>query len=195
MNWNEASNSSMGTIYIGRKSPLGDSYLVRLFLWLLYFDAKELHAHQEGDDGLGGGRGGLPIPEFLQLGHEPLADGMEARLGQDSDHLRVEVRDDQHVGSIRTVLDPEETRRIKVQVQTRMLQEWLLPFSVFEILERQVFDIVDQVLVTRVDGQLFEDFDENQAENKLDGQIPPFHMVVLLRPFKDLGCIAVVLQR
>ena len=41
-----------------------------------------------------------------------------------------------------------------------------------------------------MDGQLLEHFDEDEAENKLHGQIPSLHVVLLFGSFKNLRRIA-----
>lgn len=42
-----------------------------------------------------------------------------------------------------------------------------LPFSVLEVLEGDVLDVRHQVLVSRVELQLFEHIDQHQTEDKL----------------------------
>ncbi len=37
--------------------------------------------------------------------------------------------------------------------------------------ECEIFNMLDKVLVTGMNWELFEDFDENEAEDELDGQV------------------------
>lgn len=48
------------------------------------------------------------------------------------------------------------------------------PFSVLEVFERNILDVGHQILMARVELQLFEHIDEDQTEDELNGQTSPF---------------------
>ena len=45
------------------------------------------------------------------------------------------------------------------------------PVSISEVFEREIFDVLDQVFVARMNWQLLEDLDEDETEDELDGQV------------------------
>ena len=90
----------------------------------------------------------------MELHGETLADGLEARGGENAEHLGVQIGDGvdgRGIGS-----------------------EGLAGPAVPEVLEAEVLDVMDEVLVAGVHAQLFQDLDEDEAEDELDGQVPTF---------------------
>jgi len=112
---------------------------------------------------VGGVGAGFFVLELLELGHEALADGGEARLGQGARHLGVQVRDDVDVGGVGS----------------------LDALAVLEVPEGETLDVVDEVLVAGVERELAENFDEDQAEDELDGEVAPFLLEIGLASFHD----------
>jgi len=102
---------------------------------------------------LSGLRRGLLAAQFAQLAGEALAHRLEARGGEDAEDLGVEVGDGMDGGGVGP--------------------EGLAGPPVAEMLEAEVLDVMDEVLVAGMDAQLFEDLDEDEAEDELHGQVAP----------------------
>ena len=60
----------------------------------------------------------------------------------------------------------------------------VLPVSILEMPESEIFNVLDKVLMAGMNGELFEDFDENKTKDELDNQVP------LLRHEFQLGSSA-----
>lgn len=92
--------------------------------------AEEFHSHQKRDDALGRVGGGFPRPQLLQLVHKTFSNRLESTLRQDADHLGVKVSDNVEVLQVRPLLGS---------------------FPKFEMFEREVLDIEDEILMARME--------------------------------------------
>ena len=116
-----------------------------------HLHAEELHSHQQGDDGLSGLGRGFFAAQLAQFTRESLAHGLKPRRGENAQHLGIEVGNGVDGGGVGA--------------------ERLAGAAVAKMLEAQVLNVMHKVLVARMDVQLFEDLDEDEAENELHGQV------------------------
>jgi len=49
------------------------------------------------------------------------------------------------------------------------------------MLEREIFDVLHEIFVARMNWELFENFDEDETEDELDGQVALFGHELELR--------------
>lgn len=151
-----------------------------------HFDPEKLHAHQKTDDALRGVRRRVFGSQLLQFRHEHGSHGHKARLGQDPDDFRVQIRDYVHVNSVGVRLDPKYNHKnVLVTFKNVHLTE-IVPFSVFEVFKRDVLDVLDEGFVAGVVGELLQDFDQDQAKDELDGQVAAFLQNVGLAHFNGV---------
>ena len=54
---------------------------------------------------------------------------------------------------------------------TRLIVKILLPVPISKVFECEVLDVLYQIFVTRMNGELTQNLDEDQAEDELDGQV------------------------
>jgi hypothetical protein len=53
----------------------------------------------------------------------------------------------------------------------------IIPITIFEVFESQIFNVIDEIFMSWMDWQLLQNFNQDKTKNKLHCKISPFHYV------------------